>query len=282
MTDLAPPPPPAPAVLDVSGTPTTPFGRLVKVEWRKMTDTRGGFWLLAVTGLLLVLTLAVVLLVVALDDNAGVTANALSQIFTIPLSLLLPVFGVLTVTSEWSQRTALTSFTLEPHRMRVVLAKWVAVSLLALVTLGVAIVLGAITNVVAAGINGTDARWNLEGTDLLWTVVLQLLFFWMAFGFGMLLLNTPGAISVYYVVALLLPFMVWSTLYAIFEWARDVLPWVDLTIASSPVVSGGMDFMGESVDVGALQYLQFGWTAFLWIGIPVMFGIWRILRAEVK
>lgn len=282
MTDLAPPPPPPAAVLDVSGTPTTPFGRLVKVEWRKMTDTRGGFWLLAVTGLLLVLTLAVVLLVVALDDNAGVTANALSQIFTIPLSLLLPVFGVLTVTSEWSQRTALTSFTLEPHRLRVVLAKFVAVSLLALVTIGVAIVLGAITNVVAAGINGTDARWNVDGTDLLWTVVLQLLFFWMAFGFGMLLLNTPGAISVYYVVALLLPFMVWSTLYAIFEWARDVLPWIDLTIASTPVVSGGTDFMGDPVDVGALEYVQFGWTAFLWIGIPVILGMWRILRAEVK
>ncbi len=279
MTDLASPPP---ATLDVSGTPRTPFGRLVKVEWRKMTDTRGGFWLLAVTGLLLVLTLAVVLLVVALDGTAGVTANALSQIFTIPLSLLLPLFGVLTVTSEWSQRTALVSFTLEPHRLRVVLAKWVTVSLLALVTIAVAIALGAVTNVVAAGISGTDARWNLDGADLLWTVVLQLLFFWMAFGFGMLMLNTPGAISIYYVVALLLPFMVWSTLYAIFEWARDVLPWVDLTIASTPVVTGGTGYMGEDIGVGLTQYLQFGWTAFLWIGIPVILGIGRILRAEVK
>ena len=30
------------------------------------------------------------------------------------------------VTSEWSQRTAMTTFTLEPRRMRIVLAKMLA------------------------------------------------------------------------------------------------------------------------------------------------------------
>jgi len=45
------------AVLDVSRTPRTPFHRLVLVELRKTYDTRAGFWLLAVIGLIAVLAL---------------------------------------------------------------------------------------------------------------------------------------------------------------------------------------------------------------------------------
>ena len=37
-----------------------------------------------------------------------------------PMGILLPVLGVLSITSEWSQRTAMVTFTLEPSRMRVV------------------------------------------------------------------------------------------------------------------------------------------------------------------
>lgn len=282
MTDVATAPgAPVPGMLDVSATPRTPFGRLVRVEWRKMTDTRGGFWLLAITGFLLLLTAAVVILVVGLNDDVSISASDLSQVYTVPLSLLLPVFAILIVTSEWGQRTALTSFTLEPHRIKVVMAKFVAVSALAVAALVVALVAGVITNVLCAAIGGYDAEWNLEASRLLWVLVVQLLFFWMAFGFGMTFLNTPGAISVYYIVALLLPMMVWGTLYALFDWARDVLPWVDVTVASTPVVSG-TDLMGLPVDVGLLEYLQFGWTALVWIGIPIAFGLSRILKAEVK
>jgi len=44
------------------------------------------------------------------------------------LTILLPVVSILTLTSEWSQRTALTTFTQEPRRTRVINAK-VTVSL---------------------------------------------------------------------------------------------------------------------------------------------------------
>lgn len=266
--------------LDVAGTPRTPFHRLVAVEWRKMVDTRGGFWLLLITGVMLFLVVGLIVLVVGLNDFE-VTANGISQGLTIPVSLLLPVFGILIVTSEWGQRTALTTFTLEPHRPRVVLAKLAAVSALAVATIAVAFVLGAITNVVCAAVTGNDLVWNLDGTEIFWIVVQQLLFFAMGFAFGMLFLNTPGAISVYYIVALLLPLMVWSTLYAIFDWAKDVLPWVDLGIAISPL-STGMNAIGEPVDVELVNYVQTAWTAFLWVGMPVIVGMWRILRAEVK
>ncbi len=271
---------PEPVTLDVSSTPQTPFTRLMKVEWRKMVDTRSGFWLLAVTGGLVALVVGIVVLVVGLND-ARVTAADLSQIMTIPVSLLLPVFAILIVTSEWSQRTALATFTLEPHRIRVIGAKLAAVSAFAVATIVVAVLAGALTNVLCAAVTGNDLQWDLDPAQLFWTVVLQLLYFWMAFALGLLLLNTPGAIAIYYVVSLLLPLMVWGALYAIFDWAKDVLPWVDLGFAMTPLTTGANP-MGEPVSVEAINYAQTAFTAFIWVIVPVMLGIWRLLRAEVK
>ena len=63
-----PAPSPGPT-LDISQTARVPFSRLVRVEWRKMLDTRGGFWLMVATGILLMITVGLVLLVVALTDE---------------------------------------------------------------------------------------------------------------------------------------------------------------------------------------------------------------------
>lgn len=269
-----------PAVLDISGTPRTPFSRLVAVEWRKMLDTRSGIWLLSITGGLLALVMAIIVLVVGVND-LQVDAQGLSQGFTLPISLLLPVFGILIVTSEWSQRTALTSFTLEPHRARVLAAKLVAVSSLAVATIVVAVVFGALTNLLCAAVTGNPLEWNIDASQLAWTIVSQLAFFAMGYALACLLLNTPGAISLFYVIALLLPIMLWGTLYAVFDWAKDVLPWVDINTALTPLMAG-TDIVGEPVDVELVNYLQAAWTVFLWVGVPVTLGLWRILKAEVK
>lgn len=267
--------------LDTSQTAPVPFGRLVRVEGRKMMDTRAGFWLLVVTGLLLVLAMGITLLVAALDDDLRLTASAISEIMIIPVSLLIPVFAVLVVTNEWSQRTHLVTFTLEPNRVRVVVAKLVAVSTLAVATIVAAIALGGVGNLLYGALTGNDVVWNLDASTLAWTVVVQVLFFLMGFGIGMLLLNTPGAVAIFYLIGFLLPFMVYSTLYSLFDWARDILPWVDMTTASVPITSG-TDFMGQPVEVGALEYAQFGVTAVIYVVVPVLLGTWRVLRAEAK
>lgn len=280
MSTTLPPAPGAPVTLDLSKSGPTPFLRLVGVEWRKMVDTRSGIWLLSITAGLLALVAAIIVLVVGLNDYQ-VDAQGLSQGFSLPVSLLLPVFGILIVTSEWSQRTALVSFTLEPHRARVVGAKLVAVSTLAVGTIVVAIVMGALTNLLCAAVTGNPLEWNLDASQLVWTIVSQLAYFAMGFALACLMLNTPGAISVFYVVALLLPIMLWGTLYALFDWAKDVLPWIDINTALTPLMSG-TDIAGSTVTVDALNYVQAVWTVLLWVGLPVTLGLWRILRAEVK
>lgn len=56
-------------VIDTTHTAAVPFSRLVRVELRKMVNTRSGFWLLSITFALLMLTAALVLLVTALTDQ---------------------------------------------------------------------------------------------------------------------------------------------------------------------------------------------------------------------
>jgi hypothetical protein len=115
------------------------------------------------------------------------------------------------------------SFTLEPHRLRVVWAKLVTVVILALATIVLAIIFGAIGTMLSAAITGNEAVWNIDAGPFAWTIFNQLAYFMMAFAFGLVFLSTPTSIAVYYVVALLLPFMVYGTLYAFFEWAQDVI-----------------------------------------------------------
>ena len=261
--------------------PGIPISRLVKVELRKMFDTRSGLWLMIVTGLLIVLAMAITLLVLGLNDGVTITASGFSQVMTIPVSILLPIFAILTVTGEWGQRTHLVSFTLEPRRYRVVVAKLVAVTLLAMGTLVLAIAAGAVGNVLYGAITGNDVVWNVEGRELVWTIVVQLAFFLMAFALSAVLLNTPAAIAVFYVVALILPLIVYPILLGLFGWARDVLPWLDFNYAAAPLISGET-IMGERVNVGLVEYLRFLFTVGIWVFLPGIFGAMRVLKAEVK
>ena len=102
-----------------------PFARLFRAEFRKAADTRAARWLLAAAVLLALAAQAVPLVFprdVTQDRASFLTWAALG------LSRLLPIALMLTMTAEWSQRTALTTFTLEPRRGRVLAAK-VAASL---------------------------------------------------------------------------------------------------------------------------------------------------------
>ena len=265
----------AAGVIDFSGTQQVPFARLVKVELRKMFDTRAGLWLGIITGVLIALAMVIPLVVVALNDDVTISANIfITQIMTIPLSLLMPVFAITAVTSEWGQRTGLVTFALEARRSRVILAKLVTVVILAVVTIALAVALGALGTALAGTISGVSPDWNLGIDVLAWVLAQQLLYFLMAFAFGLLFLSTAGAVSVYYVVALLLPLMVFGPIYGIFTWGQDVVPWFDLGFAMMPFV---MDEPTTGVDFARVLV-----TATAWVLVPLALGLRRVLRAEVK
>ena len=128
------------------------IARLTAVELRKMTDTRAGFWLQFVV---VALTIALVVAFSIFAETKDLTYENMLLITVQPAGFLLPVIGILLVSSEWSQRTALITFTLVPKRMRVMSAKLAAGVVLGLIAVTVAFVVAVI------GVVAISGEWTL-------------------------------------------------------------------------------------------------------------------------
>jgi ABC-type transport system involved in multi-copper enzyme maturation permease subunit len=260
----------APFTLDVSNTARVPFTRLVRVELRKMFDTRAGRWLLisiaAVTALVLIIQLWVVL---AQDQTVsfgdfGAGAN-------IPMNVLLPVLGVMSVTSEWSQRTAMVTFTLEPSRSRFIAAKFASTMVVGLGAVVIGLALTILANAAYAGFSDNPATW-FDAFDIFIFALLYIIAMATGFVFGTLFLNTAAGIVMYFVYSFILP-----TIFAIgaelLDWFDKVRPWIDFSNAQTPLTDG---------DVSGKEWGQLLVSGFIWLVIPMAVGLWRVLRAEVK
>lgn len=75
--------------------------------------------------------------------------------------------------------------------------------------------------------------------------------------------------------------MIYQPLFFLFDWARDVLPWIDLTIASMPLAEG-TNLMGEPVDIGGTEWAQFSVATLIWVVLPLVLGAMRVRSSEVK
>ncbi len=246
-----------------------PFTRLMAVELRKMFDTRSGFWLMASVVILSVLASGAVLL---FGDKGDVTYANMSSAIGIPLAILLPVISILSVTSEWSQRTGLTSFTLVPHRGRVLLAKGVDTVLVGVVAMVVAMAIGAVTNLLGALAYGIDPVWETNPADLSKIVLANVLGMLIGFMFGLVIRNSPGAIVAYFVYWFVLSnlfFLLSSTQ----EWFADIERWINFQYNQTYLFDQ---------DLVAKDWAYLAVSGVLWLVLPVAIGTWRAMRAEVK
>ena len=241
-----------------------PLARLTVVELRKLADTRAGLWLLVLIGLGAVGT-AAILLGWAPDEEltfANFFAFGLA-----PSAVLLPVLGILSMTSEWSQRTALTTFALVPGRLRVVVAKLAAGVLIALATTAATLLLTAAANLLGAALGG-DGGWHVEGSLIWQGVLMEVVFVVMGMAFGAVLLNSPLAIVVFFALPTL-----WSVLRESIHALGRVSRWLDLGVTSSPLSEPSMT-SGE--------YARLAVSCLIWVALPLVLGSWRILRREVS
>src|ERR671914_663442 len=175
--------------LDLSGSRRVPVSRLVRVELRKMADTRAGLWLLIGIAALVGVVSTIFMITADPPDRTFLKLIAAAAI---PQMMLLPVLGILLVTSEWTQRTALVSFTLEPVRMRVVTAK-----IIAALVFGFAEAIGRLA-------------------------LVQEVMVLRGLAFGLIILNSAGALATYFI----LPTAV-SLLTTAWKALHDVAPWIN-------------------------------------------------------
>jgi ABC-type transport system involved in multi-copper enzyme maturation permease subunit len=261
--------------LDLSGTKPVPFVRQVGVELRKMVDTRAGLWLMVTIA---VMTALFVVLLFIFGDNGETDQRTFINFLgttSTPQGFLLPVLGILLVTSEWSQRTVLVTFTLTPRRGFVIAAKTVAALVIGLAALVLAMAFAAVAAVAA------DAPGAFDGfgvDDVAKFGLLQALGVLQGLAFGLLFLNSAVAIVVFFVVPI-----VFNVLVNLISWLRDAAPWIDLSTAQQPLI--GVDTQtGLPVDaaLGAEQWLHLVTATTIWIVVPIAIGMWRILRSEAK
>ena len=142
------------------------------------------------------------------------------------------MIAILSVTSEWSQRSGLTTFTLIPHRKRVITAKAISSVTVGVVSVLLAFVIGALGNLAGAAITGAALVWNVTLTECLYFVLGNVLSLLIGFMLGVLIRASAGAIAAYFVYSFLLP-TVFGLLAASVTWFRDLQPWVDVQFAQS-------------------------------------------------
>ncbi len=238
-----------------------PLSRLVLVEMRKMLDTRAGLWLLLI---IVVLTALLIGAVAFFGPDEGTTMGVLLLATSTPQGLLLPVLGVLLVTSEWGQRAAMTTFVLVPRRERIIVAKILAALAIGVAVLAVTIAVSAIATL-ASGAEIGDVEPRVFGH----VTLLQVLGIVQGLAFGLLLLNSAAAIVSYYLVPI-----VFSVLVNVVASLQDAAPWVDLGTAQGPLTGSGA--------LSGTDWMQLLSAGTLWIGLPMALGTWRMLNAEVK
>ena len=100
------------------------MSRLAKVEFRKALDTRAGRWF--VIAILALVVVVEVIYALAAGRRPTRTSEDFVGIGGFVLGYFLPIIIIMLVTSEASQRNGLVTFTLEPKRSRIVVAKFIA------------------------------------------------------------------------------------------------------------------------------------------------------------
>ena len=246
-----------------------PLTRIVSVELRKMFDTRSGFWLMASIAIAAVLATGAVILF-APDDQ--ITFNSFAGAIGVPMTIILPMIAILSVTGEWSQRSGLTTFTLVPHRSRVIVAKAISAIGVGVVSMLVAFSVGALGNLLGAAITGNDLVWNLSVGNLLYIMLANVIGMMMGFMLGVLIRNSPGAIVGYFIYSFLVP-TIFAVLAASQDWFHDIQGWVDFQYSSSALFDGGLT---------SEQWANIGVSGLFWFLIPLVVGVWLVLRSEVK
>lgn len=241
-----------------------PLVRLVRVELRKMVDTRSGLWLL---GIIAVLSVAAVVLFRIFGPEEGHTFYGFAGMALTPQAFLLPVLGILLVTSEWSQRAGLVTFTLEPRRGLVVLAKAIAAVVVGLLGLVLLLAVAALFAAVAG--TGSGDVWDLGGRELGYFSILQILAIMQGVAFGLLLMSSTAAIVLYFALPVAM-----NLLITFVEVLRENAGWFDLATGQAPL------FTQEALT--GEQWAQLATVTVLWIVLPLVLGWVRLRRTEIK
>jgi ABC-2 type transport system permease protein len=252
-----------PRIFGIEAAPSStlgpiPFTRLVRVEWAKATDTRAARWLLALVALSAAgIMLAPILAPTSFDQ----TYTSYLRVAALAQAILLPVVAILMFTGEWSQRTAFTTFTQEPRRIRVVNAKLAA----SLILGGGAALCGGVVTAAGLGLAAASGRApeaNLTVGAITGYLLYVLLNVLAGVALGALLQSSATAIAACF--ALPAAFALLGTASTL------VADWIDMSTWS---------WVLENQWGGHVP--QISVSVLFWVAVPLAAGVVRTIRRDV-
>jgi len=238
------------------------FGRLTRIELRKMLDTRSGLWFsLAVAAV----TLITVIITALVKGGHDATLARMFNNSVEPAAILLPVLGVLLVCGEWSERTTLTTFTLVPDRGRILQAKLAAAILLAIAALAVCLVCSVVFGELLPAPGGAGSV-----SIVVFAQGLVFLTATMVIGvaFGAAIMFSAPAIVIY----LLLP-TAWDALSSTIHPLKTLSHWLAVGPTLGPLATHSFS---------ATDWAHAGTTIALWMMLPLAIGVWRFSHCDVN
>ena len=239
--------------------PGIPFGRLLRVEWGKATDTRAARWLLALVALS---TAGMMLAPVLAPTTFDQTYASYLRVAALGLTILLPVVAILMLTGEWSQRSVITTFTQEPRRIRVLNAKLAA----SLVLGGGAAVFGGVVTAASLGLASASGR-ALEANLTVGAITGYLLFVLLnvlaGVALGVLLQSSATAIAASFAL---------PAAFALLGAASTLVSdWIDMSTTFNWVLKSEWGGHVPQISVSVL----------FWVAVPLAAGIGRTIRRDV-
>ena len=171
---------------------------------------------------------------------------------------------MLTMTAEWSQRTAMTTFTQEPRRGRVLAAKILTGQAVSLAGAGFAF-LAAQAAVLAANAAGRGITTGWDWPKLTGFIAFILLTGTIGIAFGALLHNTAAAIVSYFALGGAFNLLMIPAL-------QTAGHWVNTGQTYGWVLNG--QWAGHSAQIAV--------SSLLWIALPLALGLTRTMRRDVR
>lgn len=255
-----------PAARESIRVPEAPsLARLAGVELRKMVDTRSGRWLLIVIAFSMVALIPLIYFAVPAGQR---TPQEMHHVTQAGVSILLPVLGILLVTAEWSQRTTLTTFALVPVRERVIAAKLLAGVALAVTAATLGTLVGMAGQALGHAIGRADGGWLVGLSPYAGSVLFAVFMITIGVAFGMIFMNTPLAIVLYFLIP-----TIWSLLGESIKRLSGPMEWLDSNRALAPLAEKSL---------AEAHWGKIGTSLALWLALPLIAGAVRLARRELK
>ncbi|NNG34361.1 ABC transporter permease subunit [Nakamurella aerolata] len=238
------------------------IGTMFRIEFRKLVDTWAGKLLLA--GILGIVAVICAWLIFR-QDGEQVNFADFGRAQVNVVGLLAPVIGLMAITAEWTQRTALTTFTLMPRRGQVLLAKVLASLVLTIATIAASLLLTAGSAWLAGQLHGGGVSVAGAADVVRSTLIVGALTTVMASAFGALVAQTAIAVALYFLA---------PTAYSMISQALfpEAAKWLDVFSAFDRLSSThpGADLPATLLSIT------------VWIVIPAVVGFTWAMRREVK